>query len=119
MSEEPAQCSSSLVNDSYREEEEEAGTEGDKEGKGEEMVAERTGEEEEKEEEEGGGKVSRTEGNDKEEVTKEEKFSDVNIATPLSELPSLEFFDHNLTSSDSSGGALLVYMYTGIVVRYM
>lgn len=33
----------------------------------------------------------------------EERFSDVNLATPQNDLPSLEFFDHNVTSSDSSG----------------
>lgn len=30
-------------------------------------------------------------------------LSDINLATPTSDLQGLEFFDHNVTSSDSSG----------------
>ena len=44
--------------------------------------------------EEGGGRKG-SEG--------EETFSDINLATPTSDRQGLEFFDHNVTSSDSSG----------------
>lgn len=139
MSEETVQYTS-LVNDSYREGEEETGTEGDEGGKEGEMVeredtdrggkveedrhkmvaekvhvensvslAEGRGEEEEER------KVEKEEEEKEEKVAEEEKLADVNLATPRSELASLEFFDHNVTSSDSSGGSLLTCMYTGIV----
>ena len=151
MSEETVQYTS-LVNDSYREEEEETDTKGDDGGKGREMVdmerggkveedtqkmvaekvhvensvspAERREEEEEEreeeEEEEEREEAKEEEEQDEEqkkekEVAEEEKCSDVNLATPRSELASLEFFDHNVTSSDSSGGSLVTCMYTGIV----
>ena len=45
----------------------------------------------------GGGNGEHEEGEE------EKRFTDANLATPTSELPSLEFFDHNLTSSESSG----------------
>ena len=56
------------------------------------------GEEGGKEEEGGrGGREEENEDSDK------EVFSDVNLATPTSDRQGLEFFDHNVTSSDSSG----------------
>ena len=56
------------------------------------------GEERGKEEE--GGKGGREE---KKEDSDTEAFSNVNLATPTGDRQGLEFFDHNVTSSDSSG----------------
>ena len=50
----------------------------------------------ERREEEEGGRDEMEEG-------EKETFSDVNLTTPTSDMQGLEFFDHNITSSDSSG----------------
>ena len=50
----------------------------------------------ERREEEEGGRDELEEG-------EKETFSDVNLTAPTSDMQGLEFFDHNITSSDSSG----------------
>ena len=100
----------SLLNDNYSEGEGEEGEEGErKEGDGDtgigvvDVKGETGGDVSVGAGEGGGGRKGGGE------VT-EEKFSEVNLATPQSDLPSLEFFDHNVTSSDSSGARVLVIL---------
>ena len=59
----------------------------------------------------GRGVESSSDDVDKRERDGGTKSSDINLATPTrAEVPSLEFFDHNLTSSDSSGDHIVMYV---------